>query len=382
MDKYFYFFYAAFMSRKFHPLSVHLGMVAAHMHSTDSYTSQFNPSLNEHDAVEIIRGIQMYQAHSFSPASLPTETVWREGDSCIKNPVFSEVAHIEDGYPLLLVPSLINKANILDLCEARSMLRWFNQHGVKTYLLDWGEPDHNMDMDGLVREKLCGAIQAVLNMEGKPVDVLGYCMGGTLSLLSAAFAAAHIRRMALLAAPWDFKDDAFIFGRNVRLWSNFVLPVIEERGHLPSEWIQALFASFDPDGSAQKFMRFANMDQESDEAKLFVAVEDWLNDGVDLPRHIAQDCIQDWFIGNKLASGEYVIGEHVFDPAMIDKDVLVLASRKDRLVPFDCAMNVQQSLSAARVNTVELNCGHVGLIVGRDAVETVWRPVLEWLESA
>ncbi len=348
-----------------HPLAVHLGMVAANMSGIQKYAANFpGDTISEADAVQMVHGIKMYQEHSFIPKPMPNETIWSNASLSIVKPSKSKVTSPN---PLLLVPSLINKANILDISRVRSMLRWFNNQGIETYLLDWGNlcPDDNMDS---IIEKLCSAVQDVSKITGgKLVDVLGYCMGGTLLMQSYACASGHIRRMILLATPWDFSVGAL--AQNVRIWSPAVLPVLEQRDHLPSEWVQALFASLDPNGSAQKFIRFASMDQDSQEAKLFVSVEDWLNNGVDLPKDVALHCIQNWFIDNKLVENNF----------KINADILVLASKADKLVPFESASAICKSFP--NIGLIELNCGHIGLIVGRNAINDVWKPILNWLNK-
>ncbi len=364
-----------------HPLAIHLGMVAANMSDIQRYASNFTTSISEADAVSMVRGIKAYQEHEYIPQELPHKVIWSDGNVKIKKPAVKALNIKAGTHPLLLIPSLINKSNILDISKERSMLRWFSDHGIEAYLLDWGDISAIEDMDTLIKDKLCKAIIAVSKMSGKPIDVLGYCMGGTLLLPSYIHASKHIRRMVLLAAPWDFSVKSSGLAQNVRIWSPAVLPVIEQRGCLPSEWVQALFASLDPNGSAQKFIRFASMDQDSLEAKLFVSVEDWLNDGVDLPKNIAQHSIQNWFINNEPHTGVWNVAGKVVNTENISADILVIASKSDKLVSFDCAANIQKNLGSACVDIVELNCGHIGLIVGRNAVNDVWTPILNWLSK-
>lgn len=369
-----------------HPLPVHLGIAAANMKGIQDYASNFPASLTQSDAVEMVRGIKMYQEHDFTPKELPLETIWQESDTSVKRPIMAQNNRIDsDACPLLIIPSLINKANILDISEEQSMLRWFSAHGIDAYVLDWGDfssvKEKEIDMEALIQEKLTKSIQAVSKNTGKSVDVAGYCMGGVLLLAGYVHAQDHIRRMVLLASPWDFHIGASSLARNVRIWSPTVLPIVKEKGCLPAEWVQALFASLDPKGSAKKFIKFASMDQSSSEAKLFVSVEDWLNDGVDLPGNIAQHCIQDWFVDNKPALGQWsVVGKNI-DIGDIRADVLIIASKKDMLVPYDCALSIKNSLTRANVSVISPTCGHIGLIVGRQAKDAVWHPMLDWLKK-
>ena len=40
----------------------------------------------------------------------------------------------------MFVPSLVNRAYVLDLAPGRSMLRWLAERGIRPVLLDWGWP--------------------------------------------------------------------------------------------------------------------------------------------------------------------------------------------------------------------------------------------------
>ncbi|PCJ99870.1 MAG: hypothetical protein COA45_03375 [Zetaproteobacteria bacterium] len=369
-----------------HPLLVHLGMAAINMKGIQEYASSFSGALTQTDAVNMVRGMKMYQAHEFIAEEMPVDVIWQEGGMSVKSPVMLQaITPSENSVPLLIVPSLINKANILDISEEQSMLRWFNQHGIDTYMLDWGDlkcpQEKSINIEALIQDMLPKAIQAVSKKTGKKVDVVGYCMGGVLLLAGYHYAQDHIRRMVLLASPWDFHTGSSPLARNVRIWSPMVLPVVRDRGCLPAEWVQALFASLDTKGSAQKFIRFASMDQSSSEAELFVSVEDWLNDGVDLPANIAQHCIQDWFVKNDLASGTWFVAGRNVDLSKINTQILIIASKNDMLVPYDCALSVECSLSIADVDVISPTCGHIGLIVGRHAKKSVWQPMLDWLKN-
>lgn len=367
-----------------HPLPMHLGMIAANMAGGESGGLLEGYSLSESDAVEMVRGIQMYQKHPFIQERLPNDIIWSCEDTVVRKPIMDvgDAQRCGSTTPLLLIPSLINKYYILDLNEKKSFARWMRHKGVDVYILDWGNlhaQGDQMDMDKLIETRLCEAIIRVSEIHQKPVDLLGYCMGGLLTLGAYQSVASHVRRMVLLASPFDFFAPHAALPRNVRLYAPLIMPEVKSRGYLPAEWMQTLFASIDPNGSAKKFMDFAKMDQCSKDVELFIAVEDWLNDGVDLPGNIAHHCIQEWFVENKTAKGQWNIkGAHV-DLSMVEAEVLVVASKKDQIVNASCAFAVDGHLVNAKVTSINLDCGHISLIVGRRAIDDVWTPIYEWL---
>lgn len=373
-----------------HPLYIHLGMALANTKGVQDFVSNF-PShpYSQAQITEMVRGIQMYQAHPFNGNHPEVKPIWSEGTLSIMKLAGSSRQQHEGAAPLLLVPSLINKANILNLTEERSLLKWLNEQRVEAYLLDWGDiaqsgdDGDDLDISDLVQDRLCCAIKALSAEHGRPIDVLGYCMGGTLLVAATHFVREYIRKLVFLAVPWDFhapsdkvEND---LAKMVRILSPSILPEIKRKGYLPSEYTQALFASLGAEGSVHKFVKFSTMDQEALDTELFIAAEDWLNDGIDLPGKIAEECIQGWFLDNKPAKGEWSVGSKLIAPDYIDNDCLVIASRKDNLVPFQSAASLYRQMSSSRATLIEPDMGHVGLIVGKNAVGMVWKPLFEWL---
>ncbi len=376
------------MRKGLHPLLVHLGMAAASAEPIRAYAAQFKPSFTQEQLVEMVRGIKLYQAHSFEPQRLALDIVWSSGATRILKSKNTSIK--TQTKPLLLVPSLINKSYILDLSEQRSLLRWFNENGIATYLLDWGdlpsdEISEDVTLGTLVTERLVDAIRHISELHDQPIDLLGYCMGGTLLVPAYHFASEQINKMVFLATPWDFHarandNKSNELARSVRIWSPIVLPAIKDKGIMPSQYIQALFASLGSAGSVQKFGNFAAMDQNSEEAKFFITVEDWLNDDVHIPGQVAVECIERWFIKNEPAKGDWVIEGTAIDPKNIKSKTMVVASKKDRLVPYNCALALHDQLSA-QSKLLDVSAGHIGMIVGKNSVSSVWREMLNWLKS-
>ena len=364
-------------------MPVHLGMAAAARGGIQEYVTPYLPAIDEHELTEIIRGIQLYQNHPFKVRRKRKTVVWKGqgANLCIVQKEKAGATR-SDKPPLLLVPSLVNKADIFDLCTSRSMMNWLSKKGYDVYLLDWGDTskyENDRDMEGIVLKRLCPAIVYLEGISGRPVSVLGYCMGGTVSLAAVSSVQQSVGKLVLMAAPWDFKGRNPVLSERVRTWAPVVMGMIEQKGCLTAEWTQALFATLDPAGSAKKFSRFARMDQDSAEAKLFVAVEDWLNDGVDLAGELAVHCLQQWFAQNAPERGLWALGEKIIDITDIKCPVMIVASTGDRLVPFAAAESVKEKLTRAQTNILQLDCGHISLIAGSRAIDTVWNPIADWL---
>ncbi|NGO51325.1 class I poly(R)-hydroxyalkanoic acid synthase [Allomesorhizobium camelthorni] len=86
--------------------------------------------------------------------------------------------------PLLICPPWINKFYILDLNPQKSFIRWAVEQGHTVFVISWVNPDSRHGMKGweaYVREGLQYGLDIVDRATGeKDVNVIGYCVGGTL----------------------------------------------------------------------------------------------------------------------------------------------------------------------------------------------------------
>ena len=110
--------------------------------------------------------------------------VWQQGTTRLLD-YGATHSGAKNGAPLLVVPSLINRAYILDLSEKRSMMRYLAKKGFRPFLLDWGAPgddEMGFDLSDYIAGRGEAALAAVAETGGGPVGVIGFCMGGNLVL--------------------------------------------------------------------------------------------------------------------------------------------------------------------------------------------------------
>jgi polyhydroxyalkanoate synthase len=93
-------------------------------------------------------------------------------------------------HPLVIIPPWINKYYILDLRESNSFIRWALEQGHSVFVVSWVNPDARLaekGFDDYMLEGPLAALDAVEKATGeKEINVIGYCLGGTL--LGAALA--------------------------------------------------------------------------------------------------------------------------------------------------------------------------------------------------
>ena len=318
-----------------------------------------------------LAGIRAWRAHPWHRDLRDPPVVWREATARLLD-------YGGDGPVVLFVPSLVNRWTVLDLMPGHSMLRWMARHGVHPLLLDWGEPEPTFTLTDHIAGRLVRAMQAANELGGKVV-LAGYCMAGTFATAAAALRPDLLNGLALLAAPWDFH--AGDVERLHKLTATYALlePMLRDAETVPVDLLQTLFALDDPTGVAEKFRRFGRLDQDSDAARLFVALEDWLNDGVPLSGATARECLREWYRDNLPMRGEWRVAGLAIDPASIRLPAFVAVPRRDHIVPPESARALARLLP--KVTLVEPDAGHVGMTAGRAAAKVLWEPLREWLRT-
>ncbi|MDA0702385.1 MAG: alpha/beta fold hydrolase [Proteobacteria bacterium] len=332
-------------------------------------------------ADRFLTGLEAYRAHPYRRDLVDPPTVWEEGGSRLLD--FGTGADAGGGRPILVVPSLVNRHYVLDLDADSSLMRYLAGRGLRPYLIDWGSPgpaEAGFALDDYIVRRLGGALDAVLSRSGEAPVLLGYCMGGNLALALAALRPGAFAGLALLATPWDFHAEAGTQAEALATAFEPAWPYFEDLGTVPVDLLQALFAALDPQLALRKFTAFAALDPASPEAARFVALEDWLNDGLALTTPVARDCILGWYGENRPARGEWTVAGMPIDPTVLRLPALVVVPAQDRIVPPASALALAEALPDATLRRPAL--GHIGMIVGRRARRSVWDPLARWIEEA
>jgi polyhydroxyalkanoate synthase len=256
----------------------------------------------------MISGIASYRRHPAKRTLSAPPALWSEGEARLL-----DYAPHGAGPPVLFVPSLINRGYILDLSARNSLCRFLARNGLRPLLLDWGWPGP-AERRYTLTDYIVGPLERAIEAVGQPVILAGYCMGGLLATAVAQRRPDRVRALAVLATPWDFRaqdpEQADRLARIVTL----LQPVLDANNTVPIDVLQSLFAMLDPTAVADKFRRFGKLEQNGARARLFVAIEDWANDGVPLAAPVARECFADWYGRNTPMTGEWRVAGMVVDP--------------------------------------------------------------------
>ncbi len=324
-----------------------------------------------------LSGIQAYRHHPYRRDMEEMPVLWQEGTTRLLD--YAPAG----GAPVLAVPSLVNRGYILDLAPGNSLLRYLAAQGMRPFLVDWGAPgevERRFGLTEYIAGRLEKAAEAVSQASGGgTISVLGYCMGGNLALALADRRPDLVGSLALLATPWKFHaerpEQAQLLGS---LAGSFAVS-FASASEVPVDVLQSLFASLDPLLAVKKFSRFATMDKESEGARGFVALEDWLNDGVALALPAALECLGDWYGKDTPGRGEWRVAGRAVVPKNVGQPSLVMVPAQDRIVPPLSAAALAEELPNAERFTAPL--GHIGMVVAREAPKETWPKLAGWLKE-
>ncbi|WP_032829957.1 PHA/PHB synthase family protein, partial [Legionella pneumophila] len=151
--------------------------------------------------------------------------------------------------PILILPAWIMKYYILDLLPENSLVNWLVSQGHTVFIVSWRNPtkeDRNLGLDDYYRLGAMDAINAVSNaIPHSKIHLMGYCLGGTLALLTAA-AMAHdqdnrLKTLSLLAAQGDFIDAGELLLFITKSEVSFLKSMMWEQGYLDTKQMSGAF---------------------------------------------------------------------------------------------------------------------------------------------
>jgi polyhydroxyalkanoate synthase len=321
-----------------------------------------------------LAGLTRYRRHPYRRAASDPPVLWQDGTTRVLD------YGAAGDPPVLLVPSLVNRAYILDLTPEKSLVRFLAAQGLRPLLVDWGSPgalERGFTLTDYIAGRLDAAAVAAADAAGAKLAVVGYCMGGLLALALAARQPRLVRALALLATPWRFHAER---AGQARLLGAFAEPfavAFAALGVVPVDVLQALFAALDPLLALRKFTRFAALPQDSAAATGFVALEDWLNDGIPLALPVARECLGDWYGADTPGRGLWRVAGMPVQAERVTQPSLVVVPAQDRIVPPATAAALWTMLPAAE--RLQPPLGHIGMMVGGEAPREVWQPLARWL---
>jgi polyhydroxyalkanoate synthase subunit PhaC len=250
--------------------------------------------------------------------------------------------------PMLFVPPCINKFYILDLQPDNSLVRYTVEQGHHLFVLSWRNPDASLaatTWDDYIEHGPIAAIRTVQAICGaKTINVLGFCVGGTLLTTALAVLAARgeqpAHSLTLLTTLLDFKDngilDIFIDEAAVRRRETSIgAEAPKGPGLLAGKELATTFSFLRPNELVWNYVVSNYLKGEAPPAFDLLY---WNGDSTNLPGPMYCWYLRHTYLQNDLmVPGRLTVCGEKLDLAKVQAPVFIYASREDHIVPWEAA---------------------------------------------
>ena len=292
--------------------------------------------------------------------------------------------------PVVLVPPLGVYGWIYDLMAERSWVRFLNARGFEVYLVDWGDPskeDSDLSLETYVNQWHKNAIEEVHKHSGvDKVSLVGYCMGGLLTLL---YAGAHehdnIQNIVTIASPIDFHKN-HIQGKLLAVLDKATKKIPLSKlefdpasFHVPGDVLAVLFKMTNPLAGVFSYFDLVRNLSDRDYIKAHLTTKEWFTNMADYPGATVQQLGLKFSLRNQLASGIIPLTDHVADFSRIKANFLGFAGDTDNIVSIPAAEKIMELLPTDDKTFEVVPGGHAGVFAGGKAKKHTWTMTADWL---
>ncbi|MBT7248414.1 MAG: class I poly(R)-hydroxyalkanoic acid synthase [Rhodospirillaceae bacterium] len=275
--------------------------------------------------------------------------------------------------PLLIVPPWINKYYILDLREKNSFIRWAVGQGHTVFVVSWVNPNAGLaakSFEDYMLEGPVEAIDAVSKATGeKSINVIGYCIGGTLLAASLAYLTAKGKDKIINSATFfttmvDFEEsgELGVFIDEEQLAS--LEEKMNERGFLEGGEMASTFNMLRSNDLIWSFV-INNYLLGKDPFPFDLLY--WNADSTRMPAAMHSFYLRNMYLENKLVEpgGIELAGEKL-DLRKIKVPSYIISTREDHIAPWKSTYRATQ-LYKGDTRFVLAGSGHIAGIVNPPA---------------
>ena len=319
----------------------------------------------------------------FGTGASPATVVYRENKLRLLR-LLDETGEPRRGPPVLFVPAPVSRYFILDLLPGRSFAGHVAAAGHDVFIADFGTPsredrfaDLEYYVDGVVRR----CVRTVAALTRQPsIDIIGYCLGGTLSLLYAALYPETVKRLVLLTTTVDGDVQGGISWVAHRM--GLAGESYDEPRLVPAVEVKSWFELLAP-GSNSVVGRVSDLWERLDDAPERLrdvrTMATWVDDVVPAPGRLLAELYRKFGPGrNTLMAGTATVGDRRVDWSAVTMPVLSVSAEKDTISPPEGVDAIVKIVPHAEV--MRLPGGHVGIVAGR-AAKALWQRTVEFLST-
>lgn len=328
-----------------------------------------------------VKGVEFITAPKAPVGLTPKDVIYERGTLRLYHyhPLSDEVYRV----PVLLVMATTNKAFVFDLAPGQSMVEFLGKQGFDVFVIDWEPPtpeERGLTLDDYTQDFIPTCVSKVMQETGEPdVSIIGYCMGGVLSVI---YAATHtdgpLKNLACLTTPIDMnKMGLTAVWQDKRFFD--VDHLVDTLGIIPADFITQGFEMQRPASRTAGQLRVWEQMWNDDFVKSYRVFDRWGNETLPLAGEYLRQTTKELSWGNKLFTGELVQGGKEVKLENITVPVMHAVAEHDHLVPYESSKALLEKVGSTDKEEVLLKGGHVSLVAGPNAVRRMWPRLDAWL---
>lgn len=338
----------------------------------------------ERNAIRARNGIKYLSGTDWTtPEPTPRDIVWRQGTATLWRYRSDQVTVAQ---PVLLMIGLVSRSSIFDLHEKASLVAALRDAGHDVYVLDWGvadAADADNTLETYLSRYLPRAIRAMRRAsEASEINLVGYCMGGAMALLAVAAAPdLPVRNLIVMATPVDFDHLPVQFEAIRNPDQDFEAFIDPETGCIPPDLVAASFRIRKPTADAVQYANLLENLWNDAYVGSHQAIARWTADHVPLPGAVARQVVNGWVRPNAFVNGTLLLDGKAATLRSIRCPVLSILTLHDEIVPPAATRPLGDLVGSKEFELLELNAGHIGLVIGRSAHKITYPKITDWLRE-
>ncbi len=292
--------------------------------------------------------------------------------------------------PILLVPPLMVASEVYDISPELSSVQRLIDAGLDVWLTDFGAPEREEGgMERTLDDHVRGvseSIDEIVRATGKSVHLAGYSQGGMFCYQVAAFRESKdIASLVTFGSPVDIRLNLPVSARAAERVIDFARsaasrPLAAVEG-LPGFLTATGFKLLSVRKEIQQVAEFVASlhDREKleqrESRRRFLAGEGF----VAWPGPAFRKFVDEFIVGNRMASGGFVIEGRTVTLADVRCPILYFVGTKDEIARAPSVRAIEQAAPRADTYEVDVRAGHFGIVVGSTASRVTWPTVIEWV---
>ena len=281
---------------------------------------------------------------------------------------------------LICAPYALHGALIADFAPEHSIVEALRRGGARRlYLTDWRSASPEMRFMSI--DHYLADLNVAVDDIGPPVDLIGLCQGGWLSLAYAARFPQKVRRLVLVGAPVDVSVESELSQMVANTPQVVFEGLVNSGGGIVRGDDMLRFWNGLPDVEA--VLQSDLSAGVNGDTALCDRFRRWHAETLDLPGVYYLQVVNWIFRENRLATGSFVALGRDIHLERLKIPVFLLAGTNDEVVPAAQAMATAARLGTppASIERMIASSDHLGLFVGRRTLAVCWPQIARWLQS-